>query len=316
MPYEAPKSVGHEETFEHDLDDDEEILRELLALSGQGGLRLRADGYRARTVTLKARLANFTTLTRSRTLADATDVGADLYHVGRRAVPGAAGGAAPDPAAGRAGERLWSGRRRAARAAARRAMGATWSAPIDRIEQRFGRGAAMPASLLDRERRRLTRAGRGCSGSIPCREPLPIIVEEPDARTAPEDETRCRSATTNSGSSKRSSDGSPRTTRGSSNRSAAPISTRTSLGASGCAARRVRRGLRAAAAVRRESRGSRRSGFVVMVLSALLLYRYLGQLGRDQIRAMQQDGRCRSPAIARPARGALPSAATAAVATE
>jgi Flp pilus assembly protein TadB len=33
------------------------------------------------------------------------------------------------------------------------------------------------------------------------------------------------------------------------------------------------------------------AGFVVMVLSALLIYRYLGQLGRDQIRVMQQDGR-------------------------
>lgn len=32
-------------------------------------------------------------------------------------------------------------------------------------------------------------------------------------------------------------------------------------------------------------------GFVLMVLSALAIYRYLGQLGRDQIRAMQQDGR-------------------------
>lgn len=32
-------------------------------------------------------------------------------------------------------------------------------------------------------------------------------------------------------------------------------------------------------------------GFVMMVLSALAMYRYLGQLGRDQIRAMQQDGR-------------------------
>ena len=31
-------------------------------------------------------------------------------------------------------------------------------------------------------------------------------------------------------------------------------------------------------------------GFVVTVLSALLIYRYLGQLGRDQIRAMQQEG--------------------------
>jgi hypothetical protein len=33
------------------------------------------------------------------------------------------------------------------------------------------------------------------------------------------------------------------------------------------------------------------AGFVVMVLSALLIYRYLGQLGRDQIREMQKDGR-------------------------
>ncbi len=32
-------------------------------------------------------------------------------------------------------------------------------------------------------------------------------------------------------------------------------------------------------------------GFVVMVLSALLIYRYLGQLGRDQIREMQSSGR-------------------------
>jgi hypothetical protein len=32
------------------------------------------------------------------------------------------------------------------------------------------------------------------------------------------------------------------------------------------------------------------AGFVVMVLSALLIYRYLGQLGRDQVRAMQQEG--------------------------
>jgi hypothetical protein len=32
-------------------------------------------------------------------------------------------------------------------------------------------------------------------------------------------------------------------------------------------------------------------GFVVMVLSSLLIYRYLGQLGRDQIREMQTSGR-------------------------
>lgn len=32
------------------------------------------------------------------------------------------------------------------------------------------------------------------------------------------------------------------------------------------------------------------TGFVTMIGSALLIYRYLGQLGRDQIRALQSDG--------------------------
>jgi VIT1/CCC1 family predicted Fe2+/Mn2+ transporter len=33
------------------------------------------------------------------------------------------------------------------------------------------------------------------------------------------------------------------------------------------------------------------AGFVVMVVSAVMIARYLGQLGRDQIRAMQSGGR-------------------------
>jgi DNA polymerase IV len=158
VPYEAPKSIGHEETFERDLDDDVEILRELLHLSGRVAARLREDGYRARTITLKARMANFTTLTRARTLADPTDVGADLYAaVGElyRSLPGAgrrirllgvqASGlvsAGVEQLALLRGER-WSDVERA----------------VDRIERRFGKGAATQATLLDRPRR--TPAGPG-----------------------------------------------------------------------------------------------------------------------------------------------------------
>jgi hypothetical protein len=32
------------------------------------------------------------------------------------------------------------------------------------------------------------------------------------------------------------------------------------------------------------------AGFIIAVLSAVLLYRYVGQLGRDQLRAMQDEG--------------------------
>ena len=38
-------------------------------------------------------------------------------------------------------------------------------------------------------------------------------------------------------------------------------------------------------------------GFAVMLLSAMLVYRYLGQLGRDQLRAMQEEGALSLPGL-------------------
>jgi DNA polymerase-4 len=151
VPYEPPKSISHEETFATDLDAEEDLLREVLALSQRVGARLREDGYRARTVVLKVRLANFTTLTRSRTLPAPTDVAADIYHVTRELYRGLSGvrrrvrllgvqatglvPAAEEQLALIRGE-LWGDVERA----------------VDRIERRFGRGAAKPAALLDRRR--------------------------------------------------------------------------------------------------------------------------------------------------------------------
>ena len=42
VPYEPPKSVSHEETFDRDLDDERELLREALALSQRVAARLRS----------------------------------------------------------------------------------------------------------------------------------------------------------------------------------------------------------------------------------------------------------------------------------
>jgi DNA polymerase-4 len=154
IPYEPPKSVGHEETFERDLDDTGEILRELLHLSGRVAARLREDGYRARTVTLKVRLANFTTLSRARTLPDATEVGADLYHVVSelyQALPGA----------GRRVRLLGvqaSGLQQAGAEQLALLRGERWGdveRVMDRIDRRFGRGAATQATLLDRHHDRV-----------------------------------------------------------------------------------------------------------------------------------------------------------------
>jgi DNA polymerase-4 len=78
-PHEPDKSVGNEETFEHDIDDPEIIHAHLLALADQVAGRLRKAGYVGRTVSLKVRFADFTTITRSRTLSRSTDVGKDIY---------------------------------------------------------------------------------------------------------------------------------------------------------------------------------------------------------------------------------------------
>jgi DNA polymerase-4 len=79
QPPEVEKSVGNEETFPRDIDDPEVIRRELLRLSEKVASRLRAQGYAGRTVVLKVRFADFTTITRSRTLRSATDVGREIY---------------------------------------------------------------------------------------------------------------------------------------------------------------------------------------------------------------------------------------------
>ena len=61
------KSIGHENTFGHDLVDPVEIRRELLRLSNNVAVRLRKAGLVGRTVTLKLRYGDFRTVTRSRT---------------------------------------------------------------------------------------------------------------------------------------------------------------------------------------------------------------------------------------------------------
>jgi DNA polymerase-4 len=76
---ESERSIGSEETFERDLGDPARIRRELLRLAERTAGRARAAGVQGRTVVLKIRFADFTTLTRSRTLAEPTDVAQLLY---------------------------------------------------------------------------------------------------------------------------------------------------------------------------------------------------------------------------------------------
>ncbi len=78
-PNQAEKSIGAERTFESDIDDPEEILAQILDLSNKVAKRLRAANYFSRTITIKVRFADFTSVTRSKSLPASTDLATDIY---------------------------------------------------------------------------------------------------------------------------------------------------------------------------------------------------------------------------------------------
>ncbi len=71
-PVEPPKSESAETTFSADTADRNELANRLLMQAERVGRRLRRQRLKGRTITLKLRYSDFTTLTRSRTLARPT----------------------------------------------------------------------------------------------------------------------------------------------------------------------------------------------------------------------------------------------------
>ncbi len=152
VPGTLEKSIGAEETFASDVEDPEAIRRELLRLSGRTARGLRSAGYAARTVVVKLRLADFTTITRSRTLPEPTDVAQQIYATAcllyaaagldararLRLVGVRTTGLVPASAAD---EQLAFGDRPASWREAERA--------VDRIAGRFGTDAVRPAALVN-----------------------------------------------------------------------------------------------------------------------------------------------------------------------
>ncbi|MCG8606827.1 DNA polymerase IV [bacterium] len=67
------KSISQERTFDEDMDDEELIERTLFRLSDDLSRLMRNDGLKGRTLTLKIRLEDFSTFTRSQSLSDFID---------------------------------------------------------------------------------------------------------------------------------------------------------------------------------------------------------------------------------------------------
>jgi DNA polymerase-4 len=79
VPDSAEKSIGAERTFDVDQHDRGVLELELLRLSERVAGSLRRKGLRGRTVSIKVRFADFTTITRARTVPSGTDVAREIH---------------------------------------------------------------------------------------------------------------------------------------------------------------------------------------------------------------------------------------------
>ncbi len=152
VPVRRERSIGSDSTFGHDVDDPAVIHRQLLRLSDRTAARVRSAGLVGRTIQLKVRFSDFTTITRSRTVPEATDVSREVYAVARDLYD----------ALGlqRARIRLLGVRMEGLREAAGSPIQGRLDEPehgwrdadraVDRASARFGAGSVRPAVLIDR----------------------------------------------------------------------------------------------------------------------------------------------------------------------
>src|SRR5437879_6291823 len=73
------KSISHEHTYNEDTADQPELESTLMRLSEMVGRRLRESNFHARTVQLKLRYKDFTTITRAHTLPNPTQLDTEIF---------------------------------------------------------------------------------------------------------------------------------------------------------------------------------------------------------------------------------------------
>lgn len=82
-PEREARSISEETTFPHDIPDKIYVMNALMELSEGVGYRLRRKGLKAKTISLKLRFADFTTITRDTTLAEGTDRDLEIYRTAK-----------------------------------------------------------------------------------------------------------------------------------------------------------------------------------------------------------------------------------------
>lgn len=146
-PEHEAKSLSREETFARDVRDEAILRRELLRLSDEVAWRLRRHHLRARTVTLKLRYADFSTLTRQTTLSDPTDSG-PVIDAHAAVLLEQAWDRRPVRLIGVGGSNLVQGGRQLSLFEEADGRQGQLEAALDHIRERYGESAIRRASLL------------------------------------------------------------------------------------------------------------------------------------------------------------------------
>jgi DNA polymerase-4 len=81
VPDEPEKSIGNEETFARDIDSPEEILAEFLRMTEKATARLRMRNLFAKTISIKIKFADFSSITRSKTVPLGIDGTHETYEI-------------------------------------------------------------------------------------------------------------------------------------------------------------------------------------------------------------------------------------------
>ena len=150
-PVRLEKSIGAEETFAVDTGDDAVLHRELLRLSHRTAERLRSSGMVARTVALKLRYADFSTITRSRTVHTPVDSAQLIYAVAVQLLESLGDRAMTVRLVGVRAEQLEDAAQTSLQLSLDR-RDDNWRAAeqaLDKVSQKFGNKTVLPARLLD-----------------------------------------------------------------------------------------------------------------------------------------------------------------------
>jgi DNA polymerase-4 len=146
------KSISASETFDFDIDQQEEILKEYLRLTEKSAERMREKGLAANTISIKVRFSDFKTISRSKTLDLPINSTQEIFEVVKnlylalgleRVLIRLVSVSLDSLVENDDLQQMVLGQRESGWAQADRA--------IDRIKQRFGRTSLRPARLVSKE---------------------------------------------------------------------------------------------------------------------------------------------------------------------